>query len=350
MKKRDKFICFIKSMIKVLSAGILSIGILSLLLCAYSLTPVHIDNPRGNTDYVWAPDSIWVSATEGFSIGRHDANGYNNPAVIENPDILVLGSSQMEAHDVMPKEAAYSLLSKKLDGLYSVYNMGISGHYIEKTSQYLPDNLALYDTPPKVVIFETSDPYIGQTEMDQILNHTVPRTPSKGTGVIGALMKLPFLRLTYHQIDAGLLRLFRHSRSSAGNTAAPASVNPTEEVVPEDVLVAYFTYLSNLEAQYGTKFIIVYHPVGELCADGTLEFRETSYVKAFKQYATDYDIRLIDMTEPFLQMYAEDHHVPHGFMSSRLESGHLNAYGHAAIADAVYEEIMAMREEGLFCQ
>ena len=90
-----------KGIIKVVLAGIVSIAIISLLLCFYSITPVHIDNPKGNTDYVWPAHSIWVKVTEGIAFGRYDADGFNNRTVIENPDIIFLGSSHIEATEVM---------------------------------------------------------------------------------------------------------------------------------------------------------------------------------------------------------------------------------------------------------
>lgn len=101
----------IKGFGKILFAGILSIIILSLLLCLYSVTPVHIENKKRNTDYVWPANSVWVKMTEGTAYGKFDENGYNNKTVVNNPDIIVLGSSHMEALNVMQDQNASYLLN-----------------------------------------------------------------------------------------------------------------------------------------------------------------------------------------------------------------------------------------------
>ena len=66
----------IKSFGKFLLAGITASAIISIILCVYSLTPVHIENPEKNTDYIWEPNSRWVTMEEGIGGGKYDANGF----------------------------------------------------------------------------------------------------------------------------------------------------------------------------------------------------------------------------------------------------------------------------------
>lgn len=106
----------IKLFTKTALAGITAVASLSLLMCFYSITPVHIENPKGNTDYVWIPNSRWVQMTEGISWGRFDSNGFNNLNVVDEPDIVVLGSSHMEAKNVMQDQNAAYLLAERLRG------------------------------------------------------------------------------------------------------------------------------------------------------------------------------------------------------------------------------------------
>ena len=93
----------IKSFGKFLLAGITASAIISIILCVYSLTPVHIENPEKNTDYIWEPNSRWVTMEEGIGGGKYDANGFNNAKVIENPDIIIVGSSHVEGRNVLQK-------------------------------------------------------------------------------------------------------------------------------------------------------------------------------------------------------------------------------------------------------
>ena len=85
---------------KLILAGITAAVILSAIMFAYDILPVHYENTKGNTDFTWEPNGIWVKMTEGISFGKFDSDGFNNPQVIHNPDIVIVGSSHMEATNV----------------------------------------------------------------------------------------------------------------------------------------------------------------------------------------------------------------------------------------------------------
>lgn len=342
----------IKGLIKIIGAGLVAIALICVLLCFYDIVPVHVENPKRNTDYVWPAHSIWVKATEGISFGRYDANGFNNLSVVENPDIIVLGSSHMEATEVMQNETAPYLLSEKLEGKYSVYNMGISGHNFYKVCQYLPANLELYDKTPKVVIIETSTVSISQKNVDEILSGTVEYTPSHNAGIIGALQRVPFFRSLYHQAESGLLNLFLNG---SGNSTSDLDVVEDTEDSNNTELDEYaydelFSYLKRLEDLYGTQMIICYHPTEQLLEDGSIYFERGENLSAFSTYAQQYNISFIDMSAHFENMYYVENHVAHGFCTGKLATGHLNKYGHAAMADELYEEIVRLEEVGELCQ
>ena len=338
----------LKKCLKVIIAGIVSIMIINLLLCLYEIVPIHIENSKGNTDYVWEPNSVWINATEGLSFGKYDANGYNNISVVDNPDIIVLGSSHMEGNQVMQDENAAYLLSEKLKDKYSVYNMSIAGHNFYKVCQYLPANLELYENAPKAVIIETDIVDLTQEKVDQVLSSSVKRTQSYSTGIISKLQKIPFVRDLYFQLEEGLFDLFMSGNSSASISDETDSYS--EMQVEEDAYEELFSYLSKLEQQYKTQIIICYHPTGELEEDGFISFNSDGYLKAFSDYADKYDISFIDMTDSFEEMYYKDNEVAHGFCTGELETGHLNKYGHAALADEIYNKIIELEENRELCQ
>ena len=346
---------FIKGLLKVITSGLVAVAIISGLLCFYDIKPIHKENPKGNTDFVWMPNSIWVKATEGIAFGKNDANGFNNKSVVDNPDIIVLGSSHMEANNVMQNENSAYLLSQKLKDKYSLYNMGVSGHDFFKACQYLPANLKLYDKAPKVVIIETSTVNISQKNVDEVLNSSVERTFSHDTGIIGALQKVPFFRTLYHQTNGGLLKLFMpNSGSSTTNINDDTEIN-TEVSDPESEIdnAAYdelFSYLKTMEEKYGTQIIIFYHPAEKLMKDGTICFDNDKHLDTFESFAGKYGISFVDMTDRFEKMYYQENHVPHGFCTGKLCTGHMNKYGHAAVADEVYDEIIKLEEAGELCQ
>lgn len=336
----------INQILKVFLAGFTAVIILSVVLLPYSLQPVHIPNDLKNTDYVWPPNSHWIRNTEGFSFGKFDENGFNNIEVINNPDIVIVGSSHMEATNVLQQQNLGYLLNQKLNDRYTVYNMGISGHTLYKVCQYLPNTLELYDNPPKVVIIETSDVILTSNKVNQVIEKTVEFTPSHNTGIIAHMQKIPFVRLAYHQLDGGLLDLFMpNNENSSDKTLAKK-----EEIVDLDAYKTLFEYLKSLKDEYNSEIIIFYHPFETLNDDGTIQFENSEYLDTFSLFAQEYNITFVDMTKSFEKMYYEEHYVPHGFSTGKIASGHLNAYGHEAISASLIEVINKLEGDGKICK
>ena len=342
--KRVYMFRIIKLSGKIAAAGVTAIAAVSLLLCAYKITPVHLENTAGNTDYVWPSKSVWVDATEGISFGQYDEKGFNNKTVIENPDIIVVGSSHMEAANVMQDENAAYLLGQKLDGKYSVYNMGISGHNFAKICQYLPANMEIFEKVPKVTVMETDSVQITPKNVEEVIKHSVEYTPSHSSGILETVQKIPFFRLMYRQIDSGLLDLFMPSHTAENTNNASENIDYTAY---ENI----FSYLENIEATYGTQIVIFYHPFETLQSDGGIDYGEDSpYLKAFTEQAEKHNITFADMTSSFENMYYTKHHVAHGFATGKLGIGHLNKYGHAEIAEELYKAILELEDGGLLCK
>lgn len=324
--------------IRVVFAGLIAIIILSLMMCFYSLLPVHVENVQENTDYVWPANSIWVTLTEGIAWGRFDENGYNNLSVVDNPDIIVLGSSHMEAINVFQTSTAAYKLNEKLDGHMSVYNMGISGHDFFKVCQYIPKNIELYDTVPKVIIVETSTVDVTKENVEQVINGTMAKTSSHNNGIVGVMQRVPFFRRVYRQLV------------DVVDQKNILSIDDEEMFVAiPDVYSELFEYLSEIEKKYDTQIIIFYHPTGKFASDGSVVYEHSESLSLFKETAIKKGINFIDMTDSFETMYDEEHKVPHGFVTGRLEEGHLNATGHMAIANELYKEIEKMKENGDLC-
>jgi len=304
--------------------------ILCLVLIPYSLTPVHIGNPEGNTDYVWSSGSWWCKMTEGISLGKFDEIGFNNKEVIDNPDIVVLGSSHTEATNVMQSDNFAALLGQKFEGVYTYYYMGISGHFFLKICKYLPKTMELMpDT--KYIIIETSNVSFDQNDVNSLLNGTVEFTASKSAGIIGALQKLPFLRVVYSQLTGGLLDMLISSK-----TQSPAVLTTlASETLPEEAVYdTLFAYIRDVLRNADTQLIILYHPTGTLLQDGTVSFVNSEKSLAlFGEKCQEYGFYFVNMTHPFEEMYKSEHKLPHGFVTGQIGVGHLNKDGHAKIAD-----------------
>ena len=334
-----KIACVARGVGMVVAAWIVSAVIISLLLLLYSVTPIHVENIKGNTDYVWKPNSIWIKATEGIAFGQYDAQGFNNKNVVENPDVLVLGSSHMEATNVLQTENAAYILGELLKEKYSIYNMGISGHHFYKVCQYLPKNMSLFSKAPKYVVIETSAVSVSEKNIDDIKNKKVKHTKSYDTGIIGALQKVPYFRLVYLQSSKGLLKIFVPDRKKK------KSVQNKDDEIDQKPYHQLFEYLKNIEKEYGTQIIIAYHPTGKIQKDGSIEFKPSERKKLFNQISKEYEITFVDLTDDFEKMFYEEHHVAHGFVTGKIGSGHLNRYGHECMAKAVYKTIKELEKE-----
>ena len=335
---------FLKMLLKGILAGITAVAILCGIFSMYYVTPVHIPSTKGNTDYVWPANSRWITAREGIAWGRYDSDGFNNPEVVENPDILILGSSHMEATNVLQTENTAARLRQLLAGEYSIYNMGISGHHFLKVCKYLPVSLSLYECPPKVVVIETSTTRFSSEELEAFFQGNVDFTPSHSTGITAAMQKLPFLRLLYRQLEDGILDLL-----VLGEAPETASA-PTPEAAGADAYDALFRYITSVVKESGTQLVIFYHPSEKILPDGSVVFRPDETAALFAEKCEAYGIAFVDMTQRFSDMSRDSHRVPHGFATGLLGWGHLNSYGHDAIAQALADTIRELEEAGKLCR
>lgn len=328
----------IKKFITVMCAGITSLIILCGIFSFYDLMPVHITSKLGNTDYVWPEHSVWIKMTEGMSWGKFDSQGFNNLNTIENPDILILGSSHMEATNVMQDENVGYLLNNKFKNRYSVYNMGISGHSFSKVLQYLPKTLELFRKEPEFIVIETSSIKLDKKIVNDIFSNNIEFTPSYDKGIIAKLQKLPFFRLMYHQLKNGMIDLLFPSQRKVvcEKKVSVSTVNLNDDVQQYDRI---FSYLVDLEKKYNTEFIVFYHPSETLKEDGSVIFSQDRDLETFKNKCKEYNINFLDMTQPFYEMYSLEHKLPHGFITGEIGTGHINANGHHIIAEELYKLI-----------
>lgn len=329
----------IKTLFKTVLAGLTALAILCVLMLGYYFIPLRENNSKQNTDYVWAKNTPWVSLTEGVSFGVTDADGFINKDVVENPDILFLGSSHTESMNVLQNENMCALLNDKFDGKYSAYNMGISGHTIYKVVQYLNITLNIYPKAPKYTIIETSDVALIDSSVQQALSGEVKKTKVVDTGLLYQMQKVPYFRMMYHQLDTGMLDMLI-DKKKANNATANAKPKEVEKVeIDEKPYGEMLGYLQKLEKEYNTQIIVMFHPFETINADGSISFAQAEYAEIFSKVAQKNGIGFVDMTEDFEKMYYEENHVPHGFSTGEMGAGHINKYGHAAIADRLYRYI-----------
>jgi len=319
---------------KVLLSGLLSFVCLTLFCMLYRNIPVHSSTVSGATDYAWEYDKFYSRATEGFAWGKTNNEGYLNTFDYYEDmdiDILVMGSSHMEAYQVAMDESASAVLGKLLPDR-TVYNIGVSGHDFLVCADNLAAAINTYN-PSEYVLMETSNLQFTDEKLLAAINENIPDLQSHNSGIIGFLQKNQFLRTVYSQLK----EFSDDSMDSEEMNESGESVekNRTEEW-NYDLYRELLVKMANTVSQSGAQLIIVYQPALYLNEDGSASVSNNKELAAFfSDTCKSNGILFLDMSDRFLRNYMENAVLPHGFSNSSVGSGHLNKYGHEMIAHAV---------------
>lgn len=330
---------FFKWCVKTGIAGMISVILLSVFTLVYSNSGVHITNLSQATDYCWEPDQYKANMVEGFSWLRMDADGFNNESKfsdLKEVDILIMGSSHMEAVNVGRTENAGALL-KRLIPEYSVYNIGISGHTIYHCVNNL-DSAVSYYNPTKYVVIETGMIELDIDMMERVLNGEFARIPSYDSGLVYSIQKkLPVALLVYRQIENW--RAAAVKRNVEAVTADGAEVGEIDTGKPEyqEVLSRFLDEIRN--ACGNREIIILYHPPTGIDDAGNFLTEDRDPVIQFQATCEDRGLHFVDMEADFKALYENEHILAHGFTNTAVGEGHLNRHGHKAVAEKLAKTI-----------
>lgn len=315
-------------LVKAITAGIISLILLSLFTILYNNTGVHIENPSGATDYFWKPNQLKTTMSEGFSRLRMDENGFNNAASEdEDIDILLMGSSHMEAVQVSKYENTGYLLNKALEDK-RVYNIGMSGHTIYHCANNIENAIKEYN-PKDFVIIETATVKLDMQSMEKVLDGTYPHIDSYDKGLLYLIQKsIPAVKTLYKQIDQW--RTAENTESAAHKNGTKFSSGNSDI----EILEKFLAKIVSPVYSRGTKLIIFYQPDTRIDSLGNL-ITETDPIAlaAFEKACEKNGIIFVDMTDSFQNLYRREYTLAHGFSNTAVGEGHLNAGGHRAIAE-----------------
>jgi hypothetical protein len=180
--------------------------------------------------------------------------------------------------------------------------------------------------------------------VDDIISHAIKKTPSYSSGILYYLQKIPFFRVMNFQIESGLLKLL--SPPLKTNNKLVINNKSTKSIdIDVSAYEKLFKHLESLQKENDVQIVVFYHPTGLLEKNGCIAFPHQETLDVFAKAAVENGIVFIDMTELFKRMYNEKHHVPHGFSTGKLCTGHLNAYGHKAVAEELAPRLEEMLKE-----
>lgn len=313
--------------LKTIVAGILALVIASVVCLIYYNPGIHITNKTGATDYIWQSNYFASKMTEGIAWNRTDKNGFYNETsdTDKNMNILIMGSSHMEGANVFTTQRTSYLLQKLTNK--SVYNIGISGHELLTCVKNLDSALTVMQ-PTEYVIIETGTTTFNLKDINECLSGDTTSIPSYDSGILFQLQKIPYLKLLYAQLE---------SWDNVANNDINQQITENHLTSIEPLLIDAYAQLANnineICNTHNVQPIIFYHPHLTLNTNGTVVANiDAAHLEAFEVACQANNILFVDMTETFIDMYNEDHVFPHGFCNTSVGTGHLNKYGHQAIA------------------
>ena len=315
---------------KIISTGIAAVVSL-VWLCAfvfiYGFSGVHIKNDSNATDYKWYSHQFKSTMTEGFAWNSFDSNGFNNPDTVDSnePDILLMGSSHMEAVNVDQTENTAALVRNELPS-FSIYNIGVSGHTIYQCAKNLKYAVKEY-SPKKYIFIETDSINLENELMQNVIEEKLPDIPSYDSGAVFYVQRYcPAVKSIYKQL------------SDWRSSDIKVNIKVTnDEVDAEDDTEILMEFLQKMKEDAGTcRLVIIYHPKTAIDENGCL-LKQNKDTRHFSEICEKNDIGFIDMTDSFEKLYNNEHILAHGFCNTAIGEGHLNKYGHKLIAEKISE-------------
>lgn len=329
----------IKWFAKAVLAGVLAFSVACAVCLIYYNPGIHITNKTGVTDYRWLSNSFTGTMIEGIAWHKTDRNGFynDNSALDKKMNILVMGSSHMEGTNIPYEQSAPRILSE-LTGL-TVYNIGTSGHGLLTNVKNLDNALSVMQ-PTDYVIIETVSTSFFKEDIEKCLSGEMEALLSYDSGLLFELQKFPYFKLMYSQLKKW--RAGNISSEDSGSAQAPA-----EDNISLSSYLYLASYIHEICEKHGVKPIIFYHPSLSLNPDGSATvYNDTDTISKMQEVCKKNNIIFIDMSDDFLKMYEEENVLPNGFCNTAVGFGHLNKYGHTAIARRLAEVIESDSSEG----
>ena len=257
-----------------------------------------------------------------FLFFRFDNEGFNNKEKYSGkPDILLMGSSHMEAVQVKQEENTGYLLNEYLD--YHTYNIGISGHTIYSCVKNLSKANAYY-SPSNYIIIETDSVELNNDKMEEVLKGKYPTIPSYSSGAFyQSQIYFPVVKMMYKKIlDWKSADVIDSDHNNQAST---------------ETYLNLFLKKAKTDAGHAT-LIIMYHPSINFNNSGKMIVNNDG-VDKFEKSCKENGIVFVNMTNDFEDLYYDNHKLPYGFINTGVGVGHLNKYGHKIIAERLTKTI-----------
>lgn len=338
---------------KFLVANVAGIAVWTLVDFFYTTGGGRGDYPpiAGETLDRPAPSSWITRFREGVCFTALDENGYNNAYYrdfqrdLSDVDVLVLGSSHVEAFQVSPRSNFVYLLNERFaegDAKLSFYNSGRSAHVFVIRGARYEEALKLFK-PKKIAVFEMfhfpSKESVDYALAGKIQNKRDAAVPSFMRWAPSRRVALFWRKLTKRGEESEP----NPFEGVGKNTAAPSEA-PSEEL--KECWGDWLRRIRELSDRHGVKAIVYFHKNATLGKDGSYipPYCEEE-MAAFRELCEREGIVFVDATERFREAYEKNNVWAYGFSNAGVVSGHMNRDGHRMLADVLEETIRKMETE-----
>ena len=161
--------------LKMMTSLVLAFSLLSVSSLFYKQTSPHVSPFANETYFRWEAGSFTSTMEEGFAWNKMDQNGFNNLQCFDSIDILIMGSSHMEAVQISTEDNIASKLNELLP--FNTYSIGVSSHSFIHCVNNMKSAIEVFK-PGKYVILETSNVSLSIGEMNDVINGKL--VPSSG--------------------------------------------------------------------------------------------------------------------------------------------------------------------------
>ena len=332
--------------LKCCVALIISVVLLSLFSLFYYNPPIASKQPDRSTNYKYIPNKTWSYMTEGYGYGKTDSLGYNNAyyANLTDPDIVVVGSSHMEALEVPENANCVYLLNELFDkddvpdNNYKCLNLGVSGHSFQVTASNYK-SIANKFQGSKYIVIEAFEVEFSSQTLDDIIAEKFSTPMEEKSFLAETMQKVPFVRALYKKIN--------ETKPVQTTTAESTDSNNVVYDLNEytDKLNIVLKKIAEISAENNVEPIIMLHDRFWENEEGEFVFTtDKAYKDAFKKCCDINGIKVIDVSSKMVNEYKNSFAPSYGFANSEPGDGHLNKTGHRIIAETVYEYINEMEE------
>lgn len=314
------------------------------------LGSIHREN--GATTTVGIPGSWHINASEGLGIIRFDKNGYHNiDGELSNPYILIMGSSNVVATQLLQGRDMSAILNRLLGGSneeLKVYNIAHSGNYLPGIVKGFQAGILEFPNSCAIII-EVTQTSFSMSDLQESLQQTVYDSTSSGVYLtshttaaqrtrsllIGAL---PFIKVMKHVQSGGM----------NPNWGTPFGLICTEtkseaECNRSEYAIILNNAFSLIRSEYNNPIILLYHPSVTLSNGGMKIVRDENTYDIFQGVCEDNNIIFLDTGDAFLEAYEDKYTIPYGFSNTEMCSGHLNTDGHEIVANELYRVLQDLQ-------